>query len=255
MPEYLIIDAIVKLWQAVEWMRAFPAPTELLSRYRESLRSDAESESAECVSYVLDHLFRKRAKRHLKVKECECRIAEIERKFLGQNVVFHADFGCPAVRAHVKKVKGWEGRKAIDENLKEHLEFADLVEMRCREVATLGTCEYNKRMDAYSSLLDEFSKHLEAYSAWSERTEAVLKARLSAQLVEGITWNEARKVTGEYFSAMDEHFASRGRYLSERERHTQAIRHLDGDFWENVQSVRRWMADWERVWKLAHQPA
>ncbi len=251
MPEYLMIDAIVKLWQAVEWMRAFPAPTELLSKHRESLRSDAESESAECVSYVLDHLFRKRAKRHLKVKECECRIAEIERKFLGQNVVFHADFGCPAVRAHVRKVKGWERRKAIDEELKNDLEFADLCEMRYREVQVLGAVEYNKRLDVTMTLLDELSKHLEAYSAWSERTEAVLKARLSAQLVEGITWDEARKVTGEYFSAIKGHLASRSRYLSEREKYTEATRHLDGEFWERVQSARRWMADLDRTWSLA----
>ena len=132
MPEYLITDALVKLWQAAEWMRAFPNPRELLSKYRESLRADAESESPECVSYVLDQLFRKRAKHHLKVKEYECRIAEVERKYLGQTVDCHPDFGCPAVRAHVRKVKRGENRKAIDNKLKEHLESADFRGMRYR---------------------------------------------------------------------------------------------------------------------------
>ncbi|MGH9784741.1 MAG: hypothetical protein ACRD88_11190, partial [Terriglobia bacterium] len=93
MPAELIFSAETALRKAVSWMQAFPSPVELRSKYRKMMRPDTEMESVGAIAYVLDRLYREQAREStLKVKEIECLIAEIETKFLGQNIHYGSEY-------------------------------------------------------------------------------------------------------------------------------------------------------------------
>jgi len=248
MPCFLITDAANELERALAWMREFPTPTDLRSKYRKAIRPRPESESSEVAAYVLERLFRERSTNRLKVKDIECRIAQIESEFFGANVDSDAKFGCPAVRAQVAKIKNSKIRKALDGELDDDLEFGDLRHARNSELRALGAVEFNKRWEVQLSLLDEFSRHMDAYAAWTEKTQAALKAALSRRLVPGVSSDEIRSATEDYSSAMEAHLAACNRYCAERQRHVEAVRHLDGEFWDKVQSARQCMADCEKEW-------
>ena len=140
MPTDLILEAESALQRAVDWMRAFPSPVKLRSRYREIMRPNKESESTDVVAYVLDRLFREHSTEpRRKIKELECRIAEMETAFLAQSIHSDPHFGSPAVRAQILAVKRSDRRKVIDRSIETQLkgiEFQHWLRLKSEEVGS-----------------------------------------------------------------------------------------------------------------------
>ena len=110
MPAELIFSAAIAMQKAVRWMQAFPSRVDLQSKYRKMTRPDMNTESVGVIAYVLDRLYREQtSESSLKVNDIECLIAELETTFLGQNIHYGPDFGCPGGPAPNRRREAVEG--------------------------------------------------------------------------------------------------------------------------------------------------
>jgi len=120
-PAVFVNRAVKNLYEALAWMQAFPAVSDLkrnLGRYRQP---DTPKESPGALAYVLDNLFRNHYVERLKVAEIQCRIALIENQFLGQNVASFEGFGSPAVQRQILRFKKSAHCKALERDLEKEL--------------------------------------------------------------------------------------------------------------------------------------
>ena len=138
-PAVFVNRAVKNLYEALAWMQAFPAVSDLkrnLSRYRQP---DTPKESPGALAYVLDNLFRNHYDERLKVAEIQCRIALIENQFLGQNVASFEGFGSPAVQRQILRFKKSHHCKALERDLER--ELASEHRMRLEECLPLTRSE------------------------------------------------------------------------------------------------------------------
>lgn len=243
MPSELICDAVTAVRQAVSWMQAFPSAVSLRSQYREIMRPDAASESVRVVAYVLDRLYREHAgDSSVKVKDIECRIAELERTLFGQNIQYSSDFGCPAVRLQIRAMRRSKVHVAIDRSFSSSLKT---IEKKLREN------DPNQIMDAWQRLWKSLNRHEKVYDAWREGTESRLKQELSRALGPTTDTEEAFEAAGEYSRQILSHLDLSQRWIEEYRGHLEVLKSPDREFWQHSKAVRKWMTRWESLWEFS----
>jgi hypothetical protein len=223
-------------------MQAFPEPVELLSRYRKMIKADPQAETVRVVAYVLDRLFRKHAAgTPPKVKEIECRIAQLETTFFGQNIDYSPESGCSAVRHQVRAVNRSRMRADLDAEVAASLRRSEeRVRRRDPRFVTAAVERFWSRV----------GRHRRAYNAWVEHTPSQLKGDLR-RAVERATYHEdADKPVDEYFRRMEHHFDLRKQWIEEYRGHLNQLGLPDVDWWGYTKSMRTWMRRWESVWSL-----
>lgn len=163
-PAGLLLAAQGLVRKAIRWMEAFPNPTQLRSKYREIVRPQVETESIGVVAYTLDRLFREHvAGPKLKIKEIECRIAEVEKEFLGQRVDYGSKRGCAAVRLQIRTWKGSKTRLAVDAQMKKRLR---------RFAATIRNIDPRRIAAANDRFWKKWEQHYKANDVWFDRMDS-----------------------------------------------------------------------------------
>jgi hypothetical protein len=239
MPAEQIIEAETAIRKAISWMQAFPAPVTLRSKYRKIVRPETE-ESVGVIAYVLDRLYREHTgEPSLKAKEIEYRIADLETKFLGQNIQCGPDFGCPAVRLQIRTVKRSKMRTVVDRRLRTSFK---MINSKMREN------DPSRVKAAVHRFWKQWDIHGKAYDSWVERTEPTLKEQLRCTLEATTYEDEAFRAIDEYFATLRNHLNRRQRWIGERKEHLSALDSPDLDIWQYIKPARKWMRRWEPLW-------
>jgi len=243
MPAELIFSAVIAMQKAVRWMQAFPSPVELRSKYRKMMRPDRNTESVGVVAYVLDRLYRERtSESSLKVKDIECLIAELETTFLGQNIHYGPDFGCPAVRLQIGAVKRSKVRTAVDSQVAKQFQTTN------KFMETARKREPSRLTAAFDRLWQRLDRHQKAFDAWHERTEARFKEDLRRALEATTYTDEAFEAAEEYMRRMENLLDLRKRWIDEHRGHLNALESPDLELLEYLKVMRTWMRRWESLW-------
>src|SRR3990172_8360097 len=241
----LLSSAAAALQTAIHWMEAFPEAVSLRSTYRELMHPATDAECVRVVAYVLWKLYREhRREPSLKVKEVECRIAELETSFLGQNIQYNSEEGCPAVRLQIRSVKQADIQKAIDGGL---LDSFKRFRCKLKEVARNSN---SSRAEALERLWKRLERHWEASIVWQRRTESSIDEAVRIRLGATEYADEVHEATQEYAQRMKNYFHLIRRWLTEYEEHVNAMGSLDADVYENSKATRKWMRGWDAVWAL-----
>jgi hypothetical protein len=239
MPAELIFDAETAVRKAIACMQAFPVPLKLRSRYRRIVRPNAATESVRVVAYVLDRLFREHTgDSAMKVKEIECRIAEVETTFLGQNIQYDPDFGCPAVRLQIRSVKGSRLRTRVDSSLAANFE---MVKSKLRER------DPGERAAVLQRLGKRLDRHGKAYDRWSAQVTSKLDQDLRNTLEPATYMDEAVQAMEQWSHPMRNHLDLRHRWIDEYNQHLSVLQSGSTNVFQYSQVVRKWVNRWESL--------
>ena len=190
-------------------------------------------ESVRVVAYVLDRLYHEHTgESTLKVKEIEYRIAELETKFLGENIQHDSDFGCPAVRLQIRSVKRSNIRAAVDQSVLSSFKMVNtkLAEARRREPNAVAA--------AFEGFWERWDRNGKAYDDWQEETESHLKQELRRALEAATDTDEAFKATDQYLLKMQTHLDLQRRWIDERGEHLDRLSSSDTNVLEYLAMIR-----------------
>ncbi|GEM_PF-4669782 len=241
MPAQLLQDALKIVERVLGWMEAFPDPVELRSKFREIVRPDADRETVGVMAYVLDRIYRERVSIPMKAKEIECRIAELETKYLGENIHYDPDDGCAAVRLQIRAFKRSSARAALDAKLTRSLRKSE---------TDFRNNDPKRGLDADMRFWARYDRHVKAHDKWRDETTSRLDqdmrrlfkaANFEDQLAEAL--DNRHKQVGHYIDLEK-------RWLAQERAHLDKLKAPNVNVSKYGQEMRKWMRRWESTWEL-----